>query len=59
MICCDKCQDKQVATHRVGWSNDASALQLTGDMVLCDKCYNEFMTLFGNFKGAKFPTRGK
>lgn len=54
MICCDKCQNKQQATHRVGWSDNVSALQLTGDMVLCDKCYEQFMTLFGNFKGAKF-----
>ena len=55
MICCDKCQDKQQAFYRIGWSDNASALQLTGSMVLCNKCYKKFMTMFGNFKEAKFP----
>lgn len=55
MICCDKCQDKQEASHRVGWSDTPTALNLTDSMVLCDKCYGQLMTLFGNFKGAKFP----
>lgn len=52
MICCDKCQYKQEASYRIGWSDNVSALQLTGSMVLCDKCYKEFMTMFGNFKGS-------
>ena len=55
MICCDKCQNKQEASHRVGWSDNLTTLNLTDSMVLCDKCYEQFMTLFGNFKGAKFP----
>jgi hypothetical protein len=55
MICCDKCQDKREAYHRVGWADTPTALNLTDSMMLCDKCYKEFMTLFGGFKGAKFP----
>lgn len=55
MICCDKCRYKKEATHRVGWSDTPTPLTVTDSMVLCDKCYEEFMTLFGNFKGAKFP----
>lgn len=54
MICCDKCQDKQEASHRIGWSDAMTALNLTDSMVLCDKCYEEFMTMFGNFKGTKY-----
>ena len=42
MIYCDKCQANQEASHRVG-------------IVLCDKCYKQFMTLFGTFEGAKSP----
>ena len=53
MICCDKCQIKREANYRVGWSNTPTALNLTGSMVLCEKCYEEFMVLFGNFKGVK------
>lgn len=52
MICCDKCQDKREASYRIGWSDSVSALQLTDSMVLCDKCYKEFMTMFGNLKGS-------
>lgn len=53
MICCDRCQKKQNATYRVGWSESPTAINLTGSIVLCDKCYKEFMVLFGNFKEAK------
>lgn len=53
MICCDKCQIKREAYHRVGWSDTPTALNLTDSMVLCDEHYKEFMVLFGNFKGAK------
>lgn len=53
MICCDKCETKQEATHRVGWSDTLTALNLTNSMVLCDKCYVDFMCLFGNFKRSK------
>ena len=53
MICCDKCQNKQNATHRVGWSESPTAINLTDSIVLCDKCYKEFMILFGNSKEAK------
>ena len=53
MICCDKCQVKREAKHRVGWSDALTALNLIDSIVLCDKCYEEFMVLFGNFKGAK------
>lgn len=54
MICCDKCQDKQKATHTVAWIDVVNPLKFEDYMVLCDKCYKEFMTLFGNFKGSKF-----
>lgn len=53
MICCDKCQDKKKATHTVGWVDCTSPLKFSDSMVLCDKCYEQFMVLFGNFKGAK------
>lgn len=53
MICCDKCQTKQEATHRVGWNDTLTLTPLKDSVVLCDKCYNEFMIYFGNFKGAK------
>ena len=46
MIYCDKCQANQEASHRVG-------------IVLCDKCYKQFMTLFGTFEGAKSPPPNK
>lgn len=53
MICCDKCKEKKEANHRVGWSESLTAINLTDSMVLCDKCYQDFMNIFGNFKGAK------
>lgn len=53
MVCCDKCQFKREASYRVGWGDCPTALNLKDSMVLCDKCYEEFMILFGNFKGAK------
>lgn len=53
MICCDVCQDKQEGTHRVGWGETPTALNLTDSIVLCDKCFGQFMTLFGNFKRGK------
>ena len=53
MICCDKCQTKQNATHRIGWSEIPTAINLTDSMVVCDKCYDEFMIFFGNFKESK------
>lgn len=55
MICCDKCRDKQKASHSVGLSDTTIAMNLTDNMVLCGKCFEQFMLLFGNFKGAKFP----
>lgn len=51
MICCDKCQHKQKATHMVGWNDTLTLKPLTDSVVLCDKCYEEFMVLFGNFGG--------
>ena len=54
-VVCDRCRYKKEATHRVGWRYTQTPLTVTDSMVLCDKCYEEFMTLFGNFKGAKFP----
>ena len=53
MICCDKCQDKQKATHMIGWNNAPMSPAFTNSIALCDKCYVDFMTSFGNFKGAK------
>ena len=54
MICCDKCEDKRIATRRIGWSGpDLGMLSLADSTVLCDKCYEEFMVSFGNFKKDK------
>lgn len=53
MICCDKCQDKQEAKYRVGWSTMPTPINIMDSIVLCDKCYQEFMILFGNFKETK------
>ena len=53
MICCDKCKDKQKAAYRIGWNETSAAINLTDSIVLCFKCYKEFMTSFGNFKETK------